>query len=102
MTTEQRIAYMVNLHQEETGIDTVIWIDHKWPNQKPFIMALTSLGKVSISIEDEPKVLEPDILTDDISAVIQWIRLNKDVLLDYWNEELYPTAQLLQQIKKLP
>ncbi len=22
MTTEQRIAYMVNLHQEDTGIDT--------------------------------------------------------------------------------
>ena len=86
MTTEQRMAYMVNLHQEDTGIDTIIWVDHNWPNQKPFIMALTSLGKVSISIEDEPKVLEPDILTDDISAVIQWIRLNKDVLLDYWNE----------------
>ena len=102
MTTEQRIANMVNLHQEDTGIDTIIWVDHKWPNQKPFIMALTSLGKVSISIEDEPKVLEPDILTDDISAVIQWIRLNKDVLLDYWNEELYPTAKLLQQINKLP
>ena len=104
MTTEQRIAYMVNLHQEDTGIDTIIWVDHKWPNQKPFIMALTSLGKVSISIEDEPKVLQPDNLFDgdDISAVIQWICLNKDVLLDYWNEELYPTAKLLLQIKKLP
>ena len=102
MTTEQRMAYMVNLHQEDTGIDTIIWVDHNWPNQKPFIMALTSLGKVSISIEDEPKVLEPDILTDDISAIIQWIRLNKDVLLDYWKEGLYPTAQMLQQIKKLP
>ena len=65
-------------------------------------MALTSLGKVSISIEDEPKVLKPNKLTDDISAIIQWIRLNKDVLLDYWKEELYPTAQMLQQIKKLP
>ena len=101
MTTEQRIAYMVNLHQEETGIDTVIWIDHKWPDHEPFIMALTSLGKVSISIEDEPKVLKPYKLTDDISAIIQWIRLNKDVLLDYWKEGLYPTAQMHQQIKKL-
>ena len=34
MTTEQRIAYMVNLHQEDTGIDTIIWVDYKWPNQK--------------------------------------------------------------------
>ena len=93
---------MVNLHQEDTGINTIIWVDHKWPDHEPFIMALTSLGNVLISIEDKPKVLEPDILTDDISAVIQWICLNKDVLLDYWNEELYPTAKLLQQIKKLP
>ena len=93
---------MVNLHQEDTGINTIIWVDHKWPDHEPFIMALTSLDNVLISIEDKPKVLEPDILTDDISAVIQWICLNKDVLLDDWNEELYPTAKLLQQIKKLP
>ena len=103
MITEQRIAYMVNLRLEATGIDTVIWVDHKWPNHEPFIMALTSLGKVSISIEDEPKVLEPDKLFDgdDISAVIQWMCLNKDVLLDYWNNNLYPTSQMLRQIKKL-
>ena len=103
MATEQQVAFMVNLHQEDTGIDTIIWVDHKWPNQKPFIMALTSLGKVSISIEDEPKVLQPENLFDgdDISAVIQWICLNKDVLLDYWNDNLYPTSQMLRQIKKL-
>ena len=103
MTTEQRIAYMVNFHQEDTGIDTIIWVDHKWPNQKPFIMALTSLGKVSISIEDEPKVLQPDNLFDgdDISAVIQWICLNKDVLLDYWNNNLYPTSKMLKELRRV-
>lgn len=103
MITEQRIAYMVNLHQEDTGIDTVIWVSHECSDYKPFIMALTSLGKVLISIEDEPKVLEPDKQPngDDISSVIEWIRLNKDVLLDYWSDDLYPTSQLLQHIKKL-
>ena len=101
MTTEQRVAYMVNLHQEETGIDTVIWIDHKWPDHEPFIMALTSLGKVSISIEDEPKVLKPNKLTDDISAIIQWIRLNKNVLLDYWNNNLYPTSKMLKELRRV-
>ncbi len=62
---------MVNLHQDDTGINTIIWVDHKWPDHEQFIMALTSLGNVLISIEDKPKVLEPDILNDDISAVIQ-------------------------------
>ena len=103
MITEQRIAYMVNLHQEDTGIDTVIWVDHKWPNQKPFIMALTSLGKVLISIEDKPKVLEPDKLFDGdvISAVIQWICLNKDVLLDYWNNNLSPTSKMMKELRRV-
>ena len=61
------------------------------------------MGKVLISIEDEPKILQPDKLSkgDDISAVIQWIRLNKEALLDYWNDDLYPTSQMLRQIKKL-
>jgi len=103
MITEQRIAYMVNLHQEDTGIDTVIWVDHKWLNHEPFMMALTSLGKVSISIEDGPKVLQPDNLFDgdDISAVIQWICLNKDVLLDYWNNNLYPTSKMLKELRRV-
>ena len=94
---------MVNLHQEDTGIDTVIWVSHKCLDYKPFILALTSTGKVLISIEDEPTVLQPDKLSDgdDISAVIQWIRLNKEVLLDYWNDDLYPTSQMVRQIKRL-
>ena len=94
---------MVNLHQEDTGIDTVIWVSHECPDYKPFIMALTSTGKVLISIEDEPKVLQPDKLSDceDISDVIQWIHLNKDLLLAYWDYDLYPTSQMLRQIKKL-
>ena len=95
------VSDMANLHQENTGIDAVIWVDHKWPNHEPFILILTSLGKVSISIEDEPKVLEPDNLTDDISAIIEWIRLNQELLLNYWNDDLYPTSKMLKEIKKL-
>ena len=103
MISEQRIASMVNLHQEDTRIDTVIWVSHKCLDYKPFIMALTSFGKALISIEDEPKVLRPDKRPngDDISDVIKWIRLNKEVLLDYWNDDLYPTSKMLNEIKKL-
>ncbi len=103
MITEKIIAYMVNLHPEDTGINTVIWVSHKCPHYKPFIIALTSTGKVLISIEDEPKVLQPNRLSDgdDISSVIQWICLNKDILLDYWSDDFYPTSQMLQRIKKL-
>lgn len=103
MITEQWIAHMVNLHQEDTGIDTVIWVSHKCLNYKPFIMALTSTGKVLISIEDGPTVLQPDKLSDgeDILDVIQWIRLNKDVLLDYWSNDLYPTSRMINNIRKI-
>ena len=103
MISEQRIASMVNLHQEDTGIDTVIWVSHECPDYKPFIMTLTSTGKVLISIEDEPKILQPDKQPngDDILDVVQWIRLNKDLLLAYWDDDLYPTSQMLQHIKKL-
>ena len=27
MATEQQVAFMVNLHQEDTWIDTIIWVD---------------------------------------------------------------------------
>lgn len=59
--------------------------------------------KVSISIEDKPKVLEPKKQSngDVISAATRWICLNKQLLLDYWNDEMYPTSKMLKEIKKL-
>lgn len=93
---------MSNLHQEDTGIDAVIYVTHKWPKYNPFVIAWNSKNnKVSLSIEDEPKVLEPDKQPDDISDVIEWIRINKDVLLDYWNDDLYPTSKMLSEIKRI-
>lgn len=97
---------LANLHQEDTGVDAVIWVSHKWPNREPFMMVESledKAPKVSISIEDKPKVLEPKKQSngDVISAATRWICLNKQLLLDYWNDEMYPTSKMLKEIKKL-
>ncbi len=91
-----------NLHQEDTGIDAVIWVSHKRPNREPFITveSLTDkASKVSISIEDKPKVLEPKKKSncDVISAASRWICLNKQVLLDYWNDDM----NMIKNIRKI-
>ena len=50
-------------------------------------------GKVLVSIDEDSGAIE--------TSLREWIVLNKEILLAYWNDDLYPTSQLLQQIKKL-
>ena len=85
-----------------TGINAVIKVSHMRPEKNPCILVETKAGRVSITIEDEPIANESCRLDNTtLSCLRKWIVLNKDILLAYWNDDLYPTSQLLHQIKKL-
>lgn len=90
------------LHHNNTGINAVIKVSHMRPEKNPCILVETKAGRVSITIEDEPIANESCRLDNTtLSCLRKWIVLNKDILLAYWNDDLYPTSQLLHQIKKL-
>ena len=87
------MADAATLVKEDTGIDAVIWVGHKCPSHAPFVIVEVMAGKVVVSIDEDSGAIE--------TALREWIVLNKEILLAYWNDDLYPTSQLLQQIKKL-
>ena len=93
MALVEWMADAATLVKEDSGVDAVIWVGHKCPSHAPFVIAEAMAGKVVVSIDEDSGTIE--------TALMEWIVLNKEILLAYWDDDLYPTSQLLQQIKRL-
>ena len=105
ITETRHVADMANLHKDATGINVIITATSKMPRHKPRVKVRKNLKEsFSLSIEDEPKLLagSTSIVTPkELEPVKQWIFLNKDILLEYWNDELFNTKRLYTETKKV-
>lgn len=99
---------MSNLRPADTGLPMVIWVSVKGgARHGPRIKVAREHGAtinpfdtVSVTIEDEPRVIGGTLSAHDMERVKQYIALNRDVLLQYWNHEM-STAELIQGLKSL-
>ena len=88
---------MSNIRPKNTGLPMIIWIKPKGNEQHgPRIKVQKEHGEkakegfwVSVTIEDRPKVIG-DLSKKDEKLVKKFIKLNKEVLLDVWNDILDP------------
>lgn len=83
---------------EDTGLPMKIWVSTKTFSHGPRIKVHES---VSVSISDTPSVKAGSGLSNaDLKLVSQYIIKNKDILLQYWNEEI-TTPTLVAGLKKI-
>ena len=95
------MANAATLVKEDTGVDAVILVNHGYLEQNPVVMARFNDIGGFVSISDKPEIIDNpqvDILMGD---VIDWVKLNKELLLEYWNDDLYPTSKMINNIKKI-
>lgn len=105
LSDDDGIIEMANLDKSQTGLDGVIWISTMMtghaPRVKYFIRPGRSQPSFSVTIGDQPRVvansLPPRILNQMSGLVIQWVTLNKDALLDFWQHgDTWTASQLIQ------
>jgi 1-acyl-sn-glycerol-3-phosphate acyltransferase len=85
---------MANLSEARTGVPGVIWISTQVARHGPRVKYFEKPGKgqpsFSVSIEEGPKVVAGDLPEPVIKRmspeVAEWVRLNRDALLAFWNE----------------
>ncbi len=106
---EESLFEMANLRQSSTGLPMVIWVSEKGHAQhgprikvsKTHSHKANVTDAISVSISDEPEIVAGEGLsTRDFNSVKNYIKLNKDVLLDYWYGEI-DTAELISKLKKV-
>lgn len=105
---------MANLSPSTTGIEgAVLWVSVGECEGKKSVhnsrikvvegtsMSASKLNDAAIvSIEDEPKLLHGKLKQKIQQNVYSFIKLNKDILLDYWNGKI-DTYVFVTQIKSV-
>jgi hypothetical protein len=105
LSDDDGIIEMANLDKSQTGVDGVIWISTMMTGHAPRVKYFVRPGRTqpsfSVTIADQPRVvansLSPRVLNQMSPLVIQWVTLNKDALLDFWQHgDTWTASQLIQ------
>ena len=101
---------MANVVQDRTGLPIIIWISPKMANHGPRIKAQNSYSKkvvpdklFVVTIEDEPRVVgdASEVKKKDVDLVIEFVKINKNILLDFWNEKESDIVKVIESFKRV-
>lgn len=95
-----RIEDMANFYPSSTGVEIILWASPGFVGHKPRIYVGKRGQDASVSIEDNPKILAGSVSDVVFRQIVKWIKLNKTVLLSYWNEEI-DTIGLAYNLRKI-
>ena len=98
---------MSNLYPEQTGLPYYLWISvGQGVRHGPRVKVARTLSDLpqnmsSVSITEPITVHSgPSMSNKDINQLKEWIELNRETLLDYWNMQA-STLATLQRIKRI-
>lgn len=97
-----------NLIQADAGLPMIVWVSVKLHSagarvkvQKDDSTRINPNNTFSVSISDEPRIVAGEYNDNkNLELLCKWIKLNKDVLLNYWNFEI-STKEMLEKIKSI-
>lgn len=101
----------VNLHKNDHGIDDiVIWLGksnkrhgmsvkisnfkNKWREDNNFTIKIPSL-------DYDPKQVASWITTDTIQKILQWIKINQNIIYDFENDKIMYSNDLISKLSKI-
>ena len=85
---------MANLFPKHTGLPFVVWISYKGGAQHDIRVKVSQGPKAlpsemaSVAIRPDIRVAEGSVNASDLALLTQWVELNRDVLLRYWEGEI--------------
>ena len=94
-------ADAATLVKEDTGVDAIILVNHGYLEQNPVVMVRFNDIELFVSISDKPEIIDNPQVDIPVSEVMDWVKLNKELLLEYWNDDLYPTSKMIKDIQKV-
>jgi hypothetical protein len=104
----QALFEMANLRPERTGLPFVVFISQRGGARHDVRVKVAHGAKVrpsemaTVAVRPKPRVIRGVLDPDDLAMLTEWIELNKDVLIDYWNGEIEYTDDAISGLKPLP
>jgi hypothetical protein len=108
-TDDRDIFEMANLYPETTGLPMTVWISPRGTARHDVRVKvnMTHGNQMNIAntavvgVPPRPRVITGRLSPDDTRAVFEWVTLNGDALVAYWNGRI-DTARMIQALKSLP
>jgi hypothetical protein len=103
------IFHMTNLSPRMTGLPMSVWVSPRG-NARHDVRIKVNMSHGSqmtidntavIAVRPAPRVVAGHLSSGDRRAVTEWIRLNYEAIIAYWDEQL-DTGQLIDRLKLLP
>jgi hypothetical protein len=104
----QALFDMANLRPERTGLPFVVFVSQKGGARHDVRIKLARAPRVrapemiTVAVRPEPRVIRGRLGGREFDLVRQWIELNRDVLVRYWNGAIEYTEDMMDAIKPLP
>ena len=91
-----------HFHPKSTGLPVIIWVSVQLEDMPPVVMIMEENCEVSISIDDDPKIVEGEcnLGKDEMDLIYRWIKINKKILLQHWFQKI-ATDEYIKRMKKV-
>ena len=105
---EESFFFMANLHPKRTGLPFVIWISEQSGREGHDVRVKVSLGPrmkatdplISVGLRPQTHIVEGKMNAAQFGLLKQWIELNREILIAYWEGRL-DTGDFIEKIKKV-
>jgi hypothetical protein len=108
-TESDELFEMANLYPRTTGLPMTVWVgprgnarhDVRVKVNMPHGNQMSIDNTAVVGVRPSPHLITGQLFADDERAVANWIRLNADAIIAYWDGDI-DTLELVQTLKPLP
>ena len=103
------IFFMTNLSPRMTGLPMSIWVSPRG-NARHDVRIKVNMAHGSrmtfdnmavVAVRPVPRVLVGRLSSEDRRSVVEWLRLNYDAIIAYWDGQI-DTGQFIERLRMLP
>jgi hypothetical protein len=106
--TDADTYFMTNLYPRETGLPMTVWVSPRGhARHDARVKVCRTRGErmdgtnlAVVAIRPEPRVVHGPLAQSDFAPVAEWITLNKDALISFWDGTL-STSELVARLRRL-
>jgi hypothetical protein len=106
---DRDIFEMANLYPTTTGLPMTIWVSPRGTARHDVRVKVNMThgdqmniaNTAVVGVRPRPRVITGRLSPADTQAVFEWVALNRDALVAYWDGRI-DTARMVQALKSLP
>jgi hypothetical protein len=106
-TAGQATFDMANLRPEHTGLPFVVFISQKGGARHDVRVNVARAARVRpsemmpVAVRPHPRIVRGRMSAHEFDLLKRWIKLNEEVLIDYWSGAIEYTEDALNAIKSI-